>query len=537
VTEDGIVDRMTTAAQRFDWSSLSQLAGEYARQLHAATAVSQDDVIEVLDLLRASRQYASLMLAADAALANKPATPAIWRRYAQALIDRDRTAVALRIYTDVVQDQSTSERERDEARGGVGRCYKELFLATTAPKRRAEYLRRSVDAYLGLYGNDPQKGWPGINAAALLARADREKITVPGTSDAGQRASQIAREVLGALPAENEADPWAHATACEAHVALGEVEKAVRRGADFVKDPVTDAFSIASFLRQLLKVWELDTTQMLGNALLPVLRSALLEREGGRVDVEIQDVASRRIKSLESQQLEKVLGFDRYQSLTWYRKGLLRCRAVARIENRNEDGIGTGFLVAGSALHPSLPSTVLVTNGHVIPEGLKPYDAVVVFHGLESDAQSPKQFKVVRQWWHEPSNRPHLDTTVLELDGCPHDVETIPVAGRFPEDITNARAYVIGHPRGLEQPQFSLQDNLMLAKNDTRLHYRSPTEPGSSGSPVFDSQWELIGLHHAGATEMQSLTGEGTYPANEALRIDAIRKAMATVPPEGQDVG
>jgi V8-like Glu-specific endopeptidase len=516
---------------------VARLAADYAAQLNAATAVSQADAIEVLDLLRASRQYDPLMLVADAVLANTPTAPAIWRRYGQALIDRDRTAAALRIYTDVVEHRRASKHERDEARGGVGRCYKELFLQTTAPKRRAEYLNKALDAYLGLYGDDPQKGWPGINAVALLARAGREKMKVPGTRDAGQRARDIARQLLDALPDANHQDPWNHVTACEAHVALGDVDGALRQAAKFVKPRKTDAFSIASFLRQLLTVWELDTTSELGNELLPVLRSALLERQGGRVVVETGDVRSERLASLESGRLEKVLGVDRYRSLSWYRKGLLRCRAVARIENRNEDGLGTGFLVAGSELHPALPSTVLVTNGHVIPEGLKAYDARVVFHGLESDAEGSKEFKVVRQWWNEPSNRPHLDTTVLELDGYPDGVEPIPVARGLPENVTNARAYVIGHPRGLEQPQFSLQDNSMLDQDDTRLHYRSPTEPGSSGSPVFDSQWDLIGLHHAGSTEMPRLDGEGTYPANEALRIDAIQRAMAKTKPSGIAVG
>jgi S1-C subfamily serine protease len=79
--------------------------------------------------------------------------------------------------------------------------------------------------------------------------------------------------------------------------------------------------------------------------------------------------------------LEKVLGNDRYQSLTWYLNGLVRCRAVAQIQDTSANGIGTGFLVRGADLHPALPDQVLVTNGHVIPEDLHPADAVVVFHG------------------------------------------------------------------------------------------------------------------------------------------------------------
>ena len=126
---------------------------------------------------------------------------------------------------------------------------------------------------------------------------------------------------------------------------------------------------------------------------------------------------------------------------------------------------------------------------------------------------------------------------MLELEGYPQGVETIPVARRLPEFTPNFRAYIIGHPKGLEQPQFSLQDNLLLDYDGSRLHYRSPTEPGSSGSPVFDSQWQLIGLHHAGNVAMRRLNGKaGTYPANEALRIDAIAMRLRRAVPLQMEV-
>ena len=40
------------------------------------------------------------------------------------------------------------------------------------------------------------------------------------------------------------------------------------------------------------------------------------------------------------------------------------------------------------------------------------------------------------------------------------------------------RMYIIGHPAGRDL-ELSLQDNLLVASNDTLLHYRTPTEPGS----------------------------------------------------------
>ncbi len=529
-----ILQRMQQKAEEYDWASLSKLAEEYARRLYASATAPGLEVKKVLDLLRRGRQYDALMSVADAAIANDPAVPGIWRRYAQALIDSGRTAAALRIYAGVFEDPATPPDERIEARGGQGRCYKQVYLTTTAPERRADFLRRSLKQYLDGY-NEGQSDWHGINAAALLTRAARERVDVPGTPDAARTAREIATEVLARV--ELRSDPWSHATACEACVARGDTERAVVHGAAFVDDVDTDAFAIASLLRQLLEVWELDTTTSLGNSLLPVLRSALLKKAGGTVVVETRDVGPSRLDGVDTEGLEKVLGVDRYNSLSWYLSGLHRCQAVARIENLSEQGLGTGFLVAGTALHESLPPIVCVTNGHVIPEALDPLNAVVAFHGLGPDAKGPKRFKIVRKWWYEPSNSPRLDTTVLELEGYPEGVETIPVARRLPELTPNFRTYIIGHPSGLEQPQFSLQDNLLLDSDGSRLHYRSPTEPGSSGSPVFDSQWQLIGLHHRGSVAMPRLNGKaGTYPANEALRVDAICNELATRRPVPEDV-
>ena len=533
-----IVDRMTEEARVFNWVPVSQLAAMYARSLRAAATDPQPEVIQVLDLLRKSRRYDALMEVADAALAGRQDVAGVWRRYAQALVDRDRTAVALAVYTRVSEDPNASDDDRIEATGGIGRCYKQLFLTTPDSDRRVHYLQRALDVYWGSHKAGPQLIWHGINAAALLARAGRDGITVSGTSDAASAARDIAEQVLETVDQQPQSQQWTKATACEASVALGHYDDAVQRGEAFVEDPDTDAFAIASLLRQLLEVWELDTSTPLGNALLPILRSALLQREGGDVVLATRDVGAARLDRLAAAdaRLEKVLGVERYRSLTWYRNGLLRCRAVARIENLNEDGIGTGFLVKGADLHGSLPEWVLVTNGHVIPEGLDPRNAVVAFHGLDSDALGPNRFRVLKRWWYEPSSSPQLDTTVLELDGYPQRVEPIPLAPQLPELTPSTRAYVIGHPRGLQQPQFSLQDNLVLDHDDTRLHYRSPTEGGSSGSPVFDNQWQLIGLHHAGGFAMPRLNGEGgTYAANEALIIGAIRNAMAQRPPAAME--
>jgi V8-like Glu-specific endopeptidase len=68
---------------------------------------------------------------------------------------------------------------------------------------------------------------------------------------------------------------------------------------------------------------------------------------------------------------------------------------------------------------------------------------------------------------------------------------------------------------------------LLLDWDQHLVHYRTPTEPGSSGSPVFDDQWRLVAIHHKGSSNLPKLNGKpGTYEANEGINILAIADAV-----------
>ena len=55
---------------------------------------------------------------------------------------------------------------------------------------------------------------------------------------------------------------------------------------------------------------------------------------------------------------------------------------------------------------------------------------------------------------------------------------------------------IVQHPGG-QKKRVALRDNRIVDVFDAFLHYAADTEPGSSGSPVFNDQWELVALHHA----------------------------------------
>jgi hypothetical protein len=59
--------------------------------------------------------------------------------------------------------------------------------------------------------------------------------------------------------------------------------------------------------------------------------------------------------------------------------------------------------------------------------------------------------------------------------------------------------FIVQHPD--KQPlKMALATDSIIGVNGncTRLRHKTNTEPGSSGSPCFDSNWNLVALHHAG---------------------------------------
>ncbi len=57
-------------------------------------------------------------------------------------------------------------------------------------------------------------------------------------------------------------------------------------------------------------------------------------------------------------------------------------------------------------------------------------------------------------------------------------------------------------------------------KNATRILYRTNTEPGSSGSPCFTLDWNLVALHHYGDPCWQA------PKFNQGVPIELIRRRI-----------
>ena len=472
----------------------------------------------ILRLLRGGRHFLHLQQVADAFIQSGLDDPAIRIGHAQALLDQGNLVAAVAMLERLVADTSGQDYEHAVARGLLGRAYKQMYVAAGpgARERRRHFLKCALAQYRNVY-RESQRRWHGINAVALLVRAQREGIELPGQHDPQAEASAMAREILDAIDGlRDAATTWDYGIAVEACIALDDPDAALRRLNAYLAVE-THAFEIASTLRQLTEVWGLDAA----TPLVSVLKAALLnDEEATSVVVGSSDIgAAARASEEHDPAFEKLLGAERFESLVWFQTALERCRGVARIEDPLAGPLGTGFLVDGSAVHPGFPAVVLVTNTHVVSEedaqALEPEKALVTFRALE---EATATYRIKQILWSSPPNE--LDTTIVELDDRPDAALPSPVARRRPQlDVEPLpRTYIIGHPSGTEQVMLSVADNQLLDHDDVRVHYRTPTMGGSSGSPVYNRSWELIAVHHAGSLHMKRLGGHtGTYPANEGI--------------------
>ena len=519
-----LIDALVDAAAEYQRALTRERVLALIEYIRGNEIIETKLALRALDALRAKRWFDLLQSLADALIQSGQRAPEIRKLYAQALIDQGAISAAVAFLEQLVADSSDNPFEHRQARGLLGRTYKQSYVDGhgLSPSRREELMHNAIGYYYDVYREDSDAYWQGINVVALLARAARDGVAVSGVPTVEELAARIL-DTVTTLPRLPETRHWLFATAAEAAVGLGQWQEAGSWIVRFLKEPRTDAFEVGSLLRQFTEVWQLSKAGPEGAAIVEMLRAAALERQGGEsVELVGVDAAQKSDPSM----LQLVFGADRYQTLEWYRKGLDRSLAVARLGFEKTQGHGTGFIVQERDLDPAAgDGWVIVTNAHVLShtykDALRQNEAVVTFESLDGGTET---YKIADILWSSPPDV--LDATIARLDRNPQGVTPLPIAPALPSVQDKTRLYVIGHPRG-GTLSFSIDDNLLIDHDTPRVHYRSPTDPGSSGSPVFNRAWSLVALHHAGSRKMRKLHGDpGTYEANEGLYIGEIADAF-----------
>ncbi len=523
------IRELKKALQIFDQPKAQSLCSELVDRIKAGEArLTQLQALEILALLQGKRNFGLLEQVADALIYTGTDQPQVWRHYAQSLIEQGSYTAAQQALSGMIEKLPKGHAEYKEACGLMGRMHKQTYvdLASTRSKHAASHIKSAINAYGDVYNRDKNSLWHGINLVTLLCRAKRDKISTRGMPNP----KQIAGQILKKIERNKCPQPWDLATAAAACLALGQEDAALDWIVRYSKDPGANAFEFGSTLRQFKEVWQLRPDRAPGSKILHVLQNALLEREGGEIQLDMTKQSERELNKLKGDEsFEKVLGTDGVVSFTWYMTGIERSKGIALIKDRFQEGQGTGFIVRGRDIKPEWgDDLVMLTNEHVISSlstnrtqnSMQPDQARISF---ELSAEPDSESLVSEVLYCSPSSQ--LDATIVKLSQPINGVQPYPIAKHLPPADGKQRVYVIGHPKG-GKLSLSIHDNVLLGYKDPLVHYRAPTEGGSSGSPVFNSQWDLIALHHAGGFNVPKLHGQGTYPANEGIWVQSILKAV-----------
>ncbi|MEZ4518685.1 MAG: trypsin-like peptidase domain-containing protein [Chloroflexota bacterium] len=234
---------------------------------------------------------------------------------------------------------------------------------------------------------------------------------------------------------------------------------------------------------------------------------------------------------------------DNFLDIDLLAGAIYTAQAVGRVEMPQGRALGTGFLVG-----PDL----LLTNQHVLKAKSQLNSAVIRFdYRADADGIVTDKGRVFEFMpdLYESSASTELDYALVRVKGEPladwklqpgeEDLPYLEMLRRgrhrgylllTPSLIVEGeRLNIIQHPNGDPQKVVLTQNYAIADMATDRVHYLADTMPGSSGSPILNRHWEVVGIHHSGGPHPPQKMSDslqkalrGHYKFNEGIPMQAI---------------
>ncbi|WP_217578474.1 trypsin-like peptidase domain-containing protein [Mesorhizobium sp. GbtcB19] len=246
------------------------------------------------------------------------------------------------------------------------------------------------------------------------------------------------------------------------------------------------------------------------------LRDMLARYPFATKPVAARDVAGWRGRDSNEAIAEKIIGENTLRDISFLEVLLDLSRAVVRVRGPQT---GTGFLIA---------EDLLITNQHVIENAEMAKQCVFEFnYQLDRTGRSMEVQTARAQsgglFHMSPiaemnATRESLDYAIVQLTDVPSTARHLEIK---PATVArDGRVTIIQHPGG-SYKKISMQNNFVEYADDLVVQYTTSTEPGSSGSPVLNDNFEVVALHHAGGQLAEPAT-KRRFLRNEGVRMSAI---------------
>lgn len=199
-------------------------------------------------------------------------------------------------------------------------------------------------------------------------------------------------------------------------------------------------------------------------------------------------------------------------NINWLQLGLRAARSVARIEGPEP---GSGFMVG-----PSL----LLTNNHVLRSEEAAAQSVVVFNdqlGPDGTREAPVRAAFAPDRLFLTSPEEELDATIVAVRASPklRRFGFLRLIERQGKLQVGDHVTIIQHPQSGPK-QVALRSNRVVEIEGHFVRYETDTKGGSSGSPVFNDQWQVVALHHDSVPVRDA---EGSPVSRTGLKLPATR--------------